>query len=154
MFCPVCKCEDTHVRDSRLSEDGSAVRRRRFCPSCQHKFTTFERMQLQEFFVIKKTGEQKIFNRDKITASINIATRKLNISPEIVDKIVSDIVRRIEQQGESVILSSYIGELVMDALSQINQVAYVRYASVYREFRAVNDFNDFVKKLQNKSFDN
>ena len=147
MRCPFCGHEDTQVKDSRPTEDNSAIRRRRSCPACGSRFTTFERIQLRELTVLKKGGQRTPFDRDKLTRSISIATRKRPVDPERVDRIVSGIQRRLESSGESEIRSSAIGEMVMDALAGLDPVAYVRFASVYRNFREARDFEDFVGKL-------
>lgn len=145
MRCPFCKHEDTQVKDSRSSEDGSAIRRRRFCPSCNARFTTFERVQLRELTVVKSTGERKPFDRDKVARSMMIALRKRPIDAESIEAAISRVVQRLEGEGEAEITTQHIGELVMHELKAIDQVAYVRYASVYRSFGEVKDFEDFVE---------
>ncbi|HTY67190.1 MAG TPA: transcriptional regulator NrdR [Alphaproteobacteria bacterium] len=147
MRCPFCGHDDTQVKDSRPTEDNSAIRRRRFCPSCGSRFTTFERVQLRDLVVVKKNGVKEQFDRDKLARSIAIAVRKRPVEPERVERIVSGIVRRLESLGESEIPSTVVGEMVMDALSTLDPVAYVRFASVYRNFREAKDFEDFVGKL-------
>ncbi|MGQ0662607.1 MAG: transcriptional regulator NrdR [Pseudomonadota bacterium] len=148
MRCPFCSHDDTQVKDSRPTEDNAAIRRRRFCPSCGSRFTTFERVQLRDLVVLKKNKAKKeIFDRDKVARSIYIAVRKRPVEPERVERIVNGIVRRLESLGESEISSNVIGEMVMDALSTLDPVAYVRFASVYRNFREAKDFEDFVGKL-------
>ena len=147
MSCPFCGNDDTQVKDSRPTEDNSAIRRRRFCPACGSRFTTFERVQLRELTVVKKNGQRAPFDRDKLQRSIAIAVRKRPIDPERVERVVNSIVRRLESSGESEIPSDQIGALVMDALSALDPVAYVRFASVYRNFREAKDFEDFVGKL-------
>ncbi|MDC0073849.1 transcriptional regulator NrdR [Alphaproteobacteria bacterium] len=147
MRCPFCGNEDTQVKDSRPAEDNSSIRRRRFCPACGSRFTTFERVQLRELTVAKKNGQHAPFDRDKLSRSIYIATRKRPIEPERVDRMINGIVRRLESIGESEITSDIIGELVMEALSSLDQVAYVRFASVYRNFREARDFETFVGKM-------
>jgi transcriptional repressor NrdR len=147
MRCPFCGHDDTQVKDSRPTEDNSAIRRRRFCPSCGSRFTTFERVQLRDLVVVKKDGVKEPFDRDKIARSIAIAVRKRPVDSERVERIVSGIVRRLESLGESEIPSTVVGEMVMDALSTLDPVAYVRFASVYRNFREAKDFEDFVGKL-------
>ena len=147
MRCPFCGHDDTQVKDSRPTEDNSAIRRRRFCPSCGSRFTTFERVQLRDLVVVKKNGVKEQFDRDKLARSIAIAVRKRPVEPERVERIVSGIVRRLESLGESEIPSTFVGEMVMDALSTLDPVAYVRFASVYRNFREAKDFEDFVGKL-------
>jgi len=147
MRCPFCGNDDTQVKDSRPTEDNSAIRRRRFCPACGSRFTTFERVQLRELTVVKKNGQRAPFDRDKLHRSISVACRKRPIDPERVERVVNSIVRRLESSGESEIPSDQIGALVMDALSALDPVAYVRFASVYRNFREAKDFEDFVGKL-------
>lgn len=145
MRCPFCKHEDTQVKDSRSSEDGSAIRRRRSCPNCNARFTTFERVQLRELTVVKSTGERKPFDRDKVARSMMIALRKRPIDAESIEAAISRVVQRLEGEGETDIASQRIGEMVMNELKTIDQVAYVRYASVYRSFDEVKDFEDFVE---------
>jgi transcriptional repressor NrdR len=147
MRCPFCGHDDTQVKDSRPTEDNSAIRRRRFCPACGSRFTTFERVQLRDLVVVKKNNVKEPFDRDKIARSIAIAVRKRPVEPDRVERIVSGIVRRLESLGESEISSTVVGEMVMDALSTLDPVAYVRFASVYRNFREAKDFEDFVGKL-------
>jgi transcriptional repressor NrdR len=147
MRCPFCGHDDTQVKDSRPTDDNAAIRRRRFCPSCGSRFTTFERVQLRDLTVVKKSGKRVPFDRDKLAKSIQIATRKRPIDSERIERIVSAIVRRLESTGESEITSDQIGEQVMDALYALDPVAYVRFASFYRNFREVKDFEDFVGKL-------
>lgn len=149
MRCPFCGEEDTQVKDSRSSEDGISIRRRRFCHACNSRFTTFERVQLRDLQVIKKNGERKPFDRDKIARSINLAVRKRSISPEQVEQVVNNIVRDLEGLGESEVSTNLIGEMVMKALANLDQVAYVRFASVYKEFREAEDFGKFLKQLGN-----
>ena len=147
MRCPFCGHEDTQVKDSRPTEDNAAIRRRRFCPACGSRFTTFERVQLRELMVVKKNGQRVAFDRDKLVRSIQIACRKRPVDPERIERIVNSIVRRLESSGESDIRSEVIGEMVMDALRGLDPVAYVRFASVYRNFREAKDFEDFVEQL-------
>jgi transcriptional repressor NrdR len=147
MRCPFCGHEDTQVKDSRPTEDNAAIRRRRFCPACGSRFTTFERVQLRELMVVKKNGQRATFDRDKLVRSIQIACRKRPVDPERIERIVNSIVRRLESSGESDIRSEVIGEMVMDALRGLDPVAYVRFASVYRNFREAKDFEDFVGQL-------
>ena len=147
MRCPFCGNEDTQVKDSRPTEDNAAIRRRRFCPACGSRFTTFERVQLRELMVVKKNGQRVAFDRDKLVRSIQIACRKRPVDPDRIERIVNGIVRRLESSGESDIRSETIGELVMDALRTLDPVAYVRFASVYRNFREAKDFEDFVEQL-------
>jgi transcriptional repressor NrdR len=147
MRCPFCGHEDTQVKDSRPTEDQSAIRRRRSCPQCGSRWTTFERVYLRELTVVKKSGARVPFDRDKLTRSIMIAVRKRPIDEQQVERIVNSIQRRLESSGESEIPSTMIGEMVMDALAGIDQVAYVRFASVYRNFREARDFEEFLGKL-------
>ncbi len=145
MRCPFCGTDDTQVKDSRASEDSASIRRRRLCSSCGSRFTTFERIQLRDLVVIKKDGKKNIFDREKIVKSMEIALRKRKVDNEIIERAQNGIVRQLESSGESEIPSDLIGELVMNALSQIDHVAYIRYASVYRNFREASDFGKFVK---------
>jgi transcriptional repressor NrdR len=147
MRCPFCGHDDTQVKDSRPTDDNAAIRRRRFCPSCGSRFTTFERVQLRELTVVKKSGKRVPFDREKLARSIHIATRKRPVDNERIERIINAIVRRLESSGESEISSDAIGEQVMDALYALDPVAYVRFASVYRNFREVKDFEEFVGKL-------
>lgn len=147
MRCPFCGNEDTQVKDSRPTEDGSSIRRRRFCPKCDSRFTTFERVQLRELTVIKKDGERRPFDRDKLVRSIEIAVRKRNVSSEQVEMVVNNIVKELEGLGENEIPSGTVGEKVMKALHKLDPVAYVRFASVYKDFREAKDFEEFVETL-------
>ncbi len=147
MHCPFCGNEDTQVKDSRPSEDGSAIRRRRFCTHCGQRFTTIERTQLRELTVVKNDGRRVPFDRDKLARSIRTALRKRPIQEERIERIVNSIVRQLEASGESDIASKQIGELVMDTLKELDPVAYVRFASVYRNFREAKDFEDFIGSL-------
>ena len=147
MKCPFCGTEDTQVKDSRPTEDNSAIRRRRACTACGMRFTTFERVQLRELTVVKQNGRREPFDRDKIARSMIIALRKRPVDPDRVERAINGIIRRLEGSGESDIPSANIGELVMDALANIDPVAYVRFASVYRNFREARDFEDFVGAL-------
>ncbi|MDJ0969111.1 MAG: transcriptional regulator NrdR [Kiloniellales bacterium] len=147
MRCPFCGNEDTQVKDSRPTEDNSAIRRRRQCPNCGARFTTFERVQLRELTVVKGAGQREPFDRDKLLRSMMIALRKRPVDAERTERVVNGLVRRLESSGESEIPSKLIGEMVMDALSGLDPVAYVRFASVYRNFREARDFEEFVGKL-------
>ncbi len=147
MRCPFCGHDDSQVKDSRPTEDGAAIRRRRFCAACGSRWTTFERVQLRDLMVLKSEGKKELFERDKLTRSIRIAVRKRPVDEEQVERIVTSIQRRLETMGESEIPSSHVGELVMEALASIDQVAYVRFASVYRNFREAKDFEEFVGQL-------
>jgi len=148
MRCPYCNYSDTQVKDSRPTEDNAVIRRRRSCPPCGARFTTFERVQLRDLMVKKRDGKKVEFDRDKLARSIIIAFRKRPVDSERIEKMITGIVRRLESSGESEILSSDIGEMVMDTLSEIDQVAYVRFASVYRNFREARDFEKFVGDLK------
>src|SRR6056300_600486 len=148
MRCPYCNELDTQVKDSRPTEDNAVIRRRRSCPQCAARFTTFERVQLRDLMVKKRDGKRVEFDRDKLARSIMIAFRKRLVESERIEKMITGIVRRLESSGESEILSSDIGEMVMDTLSEIDQVAYVRFASVYRNFREARGFEKFVGGLK------
>ena len=144
MRCPFCGNEESQVKDSRPSEDGAAIRRRRLCPACEGRFTTFERVQLRELTILKRSGRRTPFERDKLARSISIAIRKRPLEPERVERMISAIVRQLESMGETELPSSTIGELVMKHLKQLDDVAYVRYASVYRDFKETEDFASFL----------
>ena len=147
MRCPYCSNEETQVKDSRPSEDNTAIRRRRHCPDCGGRFTTFERIQLRELQVVKKTGRRVPFDRDKLMRSVQIALRKRPVEPERIERMVSGIVRRLEGLGESDIKSNTIGKLVMEGLKMLDDVAYVRFASVYKNFREAKDFEELLGEL-------
>ncbi|MDB2414416.1 transcriptional regulator NrdR [Rickettsiales bacterium] len=147
MHCPFCGYSDTQVKDSRPSEEGAAIRRRRFCPECDSRFTTFERIQLRELTVVKKDGKRKPFDREKLVRSLNIAVRKRPVTTDQVEQSVNSIVRKLESLGETDITSDLIGEAVMEVLAGLDPVAYVRFASVYREFREAQDFEDFIDNI-------
>src|ERR1700761_3279158 len=144
MRCPFCGELESQVKDSRPSEDGAAIRRRRMCPSCGGRFTTFERVQLRELTIVKRSGRRAPFDREKLMRSISIAIRKRPIDPERVERMVSGIVRQLESMGETELPSHVVGEMVMKALKALDEVAYVRYASVYRDFRRTEDFAQFL----------
>ena len=144
MKCPFCGHLESQVKDSRPSEDGGAIRRRRSCPECHGRFTTFERVQLRELTILKKSGRRTPFDREKLQRSIDIALRKRPVDPDRLDRMLSMIVRQLESRGETEIESSVVGELVMKALKSLDVVAYVRYASVYRDFRETQDFARFL----------
>ena len=148
MLCPFCKSEDTQVKDSRPSEDGTAIRRRRQCNSCDARFTTFERVQLREISVVKRDGSKALFDRDKLAKSFNIALRKRDVESNRIELEINEIVKKLESTGEPDVASEYIGSLVMKALSKLDKVGYVRYASVYRNFADPQDFEEFVSELQ------
>lgn len=147
MKCPFCSHADTQVKDSRPSEDGMSIRRRRFCPECNSRFTTFERVQLRELTVMKKNGERRIFDREKLARSIQLALRKRPVAPEQTEQLITRITQKLESLGESEIPSSLIGKIVMEELKKIDTVAYIRFASVYRDFREAKDFEDIVEEL-------
>ena len=147
MRCPFCGADDSQVKDSRPSDDGGVIRRRRACPSCGARFTTFERVQLRDLMVIKKNGQREPFDRDKLARSIYVALRKRSFEPDRVERIINSIVRQLESSGENEIASDVVGELVMEALASLDQVAYVRFASVYRNFREAKDFGEFVGQI-------
>ncbi|WP_309086098.1 transcriptional regulator NrdR [Chelativorans sp.] len=148
MRCPYCQSEDTQVKDSRPAEDGAAIRRRRACPVCGGRFTTFERVQLRDLVVVKRSGRKVPFDRDKLHRSFEIALRKRNVDPERVERAVTGIVRQLENSGEGEVSAGEIGLLVMEALKSLDDVAYVRYASVYRNFREAKDFQDVLGELR------
>ena len=147
MRCPFCGYDDTQVKDSRPTEDNAAIRRRRLCGQCGARFTTFERVQLRELVVIKTSGQKEPFERDKIMRSMKISLRKRKIDDERLELVVNSLVRQLESLGENEVTTKQIGELVMAALFSLDHVAYVRYASVYRDFRDPADFNEFVETL-------
>ena len=147
MRCPNCGSLDTQVKDSRPTEDSAAIRRRRVCLTCNSRFTTFERVQLRELTVIKRNGRRVPFDRDKLARSLSIALRKRPVEPERIEQMVSKIVRELESGGESEISSEAIGEIVMEHLRQLDDVAYVRFASVYRNFREAKDFETVLGEL-------
>ena len=144
MRCPICGHTESQVKDSRPSEEGASIRRRRLCPECGGRFTTVERVQLRELTIIKRSGRRAAFDRDKLERSISVAIRKRPVDPERVERLVSTIVRQLESLGETEIPSSVVGEMVMKALKSLDDVAYVRYASVYRDFRRTGDFAHFL----------
>lgn len=147
MRCPFCGHHDTQVKDSRPSEDGVTIRRRRFCPECESRFTTFERVQIRELTVIKGSGEKRPFDREKINRSIALATRKRPVTQDQIEQLVNNIVRKLERQGETEIRTSTIGEEIMEGLKALDDVSYIRFASVYRNFREGKDFEKFVGKM-------
>ena len=147
MRCPFCGNADTQVKDSRASEDNSAIRRRRSCPDCGGRFTTFERVQLRELSVVKRSGRRTVFDRDKLARSVQVALRKRPVEAERIERLISGIVRQLESLGESEIKSEQIGQLVMEGLKTLDDVAYVRFASVYRNFREAKDFENIIGEL-------
>jgi transcriptional repressor NrdR len=144
MRCPFCGHMESQVKDSRPSEDGAAIRRRRLCPECGGRFTTFERVQLRELTIVKRSGRRSPFDREKLVRSISLAMQKRPVDPERIERMVNGIVRQLESQGETELPSSAVGEMVMKALKSLDDVAYVRYASVYRDFRETSDFAKFL----------
>ncbi len=151
MRCPFCGNDDTQVKDSRPTEDNNAIRRRRQCVNCGARFTTFERVQLRELTVLKGNGKRETFDRDKLLRSMTIALRKRPVERDRIEQVVNGIVRRLESSGESEIPTALVGELIMDALASLDQVGYVRFASVYRNFREARDFEKFIEKLDQES---
>ncbi len=150
MNCPFCGNADTQVKDSRPTEDGSAIRRRRFCTACSQRFTTVERVQLRELTVLKSDGRRQLFDRDKLARSIRTALRKRPVQEERIERVVNGIVRQLEASGDAEVASKQIGELVMETLKDVDAVAYVRFASVYRDFREASDFGAFIGGLADR----
>jgi transcriptional repressor NrdR len=146
--CPFCGDADTQVKDSRPTDDGGAIRRRRFCSACGQRFTTIERVQLRELVVVKADERRVAFDRDKLARSVRIALRKRPVEDERIERIVNSIVRKLEASGETDVKSSDIGELVMETLKEVDAVAYVRFASVYRDFREAKDFENFLGEME------
>ena len=147
MRCPFCGHEDTQVKDSRPTEDNTSIRRRRACPNCGGRFTTFERIQMRELTVIKRNGQRVPFERDKLARSMAIALRKRPVEPDRVDRVINGIVRRLESLGEQEVPTDVIGEMIMETLAGLDSVAYVRFASVYKNFREAKDFEEFIGGL-------
>ena len=147
MRCPYCGSLDTQVKDSRPTDDSSAIRRRRICPDCGGRFTTFERVQLRELTVVKRSGRRVPFDRDKLERSVEVALRKRPVDPERVERMINGIVRQLESQGDSEVTSEHVGELIMEGLKALDDVAYVRFASVYKNFREARDFEEILDKL-------
>jgi transcriptional repressor NrdR len=150
MRCPFCGHDDTQVKDSRPTEDGTAIRRRRACGSCGQRFSTVERVQLREIMVVKSDGRRELFDRDKLARSVRVALRKRPVDSERIEQIVNGIVRKLEASGEADVPSTAIGGIVMDTLKEIDAVAYVRFASVYRNFTEARDFENFLGGLGDK----
>ena len=150
MRCPYCGNDDTQVKDSRPTEDSSAIRRRRICHACGGRFTTFERVQLRELTVVKKSGRKVPFDREKLARSVYTALRKRDVEPERVERMISGIVRQLESVGDSEVTSDQIGEYVMEGLKGLDDVAFVRFASVYKNFSAADDFSAFLTELANE----
>jgi transcriptional repressor NrdR len=148
MRCPFCGNDDTQVKDSRPTEDNSAIRRRRICSQCGARFTTFERVQLRELTVVKSNGDREPFDREKLLRSMRIALRKRPVETERIERIVNSIVRQLESAGDTDVPSKQVGEMAMQALAALDQVGYVRYASVYRDFREAKDFDEFLDRLR------
>jgi len=151
MRCPFCASTTTQVKDSRPSEDNAAIRRRRSCGDCGGRFTTFERVQLRDLMVVKRSGERVLFDRDKLLRSIETALRKRPVEQERIERTVNGLVRQLESSGEADIPSQRLGEIVMEALKGLDDVAYVRFASVYRDFREARDFEDVLDELSEDS---
>ena len=151
MRCPFCGSLDTQVKDSRPTDDSSAIRRRRVCPDCAGRFTTFERVQLRELTVVKKSGRRAPFDREKLARSIQIALRKRPVEAERVDRMINGLVRQLESSGEAEVASDTIGELVMQGLKNLDEVAYVRFASVYRNFREARDFGPLLDEIADET---
>ena len=151
MRCPYCMNADTQVKDSRPTEDNTVIRRRRVCADCGGRFTTFERIQLRELTIVKNTGRKVPFERDKLMRSVQVALRKRPVDAERIERMVSGIVRRLENLGESEIPAKLLGELVMEGLYGLDQVAYVRFASVYRNFREAKDFEEFLGEMSGQA---
>ncbi|HEX4111421.1 MAG TPA: transcriptional regulator NrdR [Stellaceae bacterium] len=147
MRCPFCGFEDTQVKDSRPTDDRGSIRRRRLCPNCAARFTTFERVQLRELTVVKKNGEREPFDRDKLARSLQVALRKRPVEADRVERVINSIVRQLESSGETEIPSEQVGGLAMEALAELDQVAYVRFASVYRNFREAKEFREFIGRI-------
>lgn len=147
MKCPYCASEDTQVKDSRPTEDGASIRRRRECPACDARFTTFERVQLRELTVVKNDGRREPFDREKLRRSLRLPLQKRPIDAEVIERTVNSIVRELEQQAEGDVTTKAIGEKVMATLAGLDPVAYVRYASVYKDFREVEDYSAFLADL-------
>ena len=153
MRCPFCSNQDSQVKDSRPTEDNTAIRRRRICDQCGSRFTTFERIQLRDLIVLKTNGKKEVFDRDKMFRSLSLALRKRNIDQEKIEKIVNAIVRKLENFGDTEVKTTLMGEYIMEALSHLDQIAYVRFASVYKNFREVKDFEDFLGNLEDTPAD-
>lgn len=151
MRCPYCNSENTQVKDSRPVEDNTAIRRRRTCGNCDQRFTTFERVQLQDIVVAKSDGRKQPFDRDKLKRSIMLAGRKRNLDEEQLDLAISQLVRKLETSGDAAIMSTDIGQMALDMLADIDQVAFVRYASVYKDFKHPDDFSHILKDMTAKS---
>ncbi len=147
MRCPYCGSLDTQVKDSRPTDDSASIRRRRLCPDCGGRFTTFERVQLRELFVVKRSGRRVPFDRDKLQRSVDVALRKRPVEPERVERMINGIVRQLESLSDGEVTSETVGELVMEGLKGLDDVAYVRFASVYKDFREAKDFEEIIGQL-------
>ncbi len=147
MRCPFCAHEDTQVKDSRPTEDNAVIRRRRSCPACNARFTTFERVQLRDLTILKSSGRREAFDREKLKRSVAVALRKRPVDGDRLERMISSLVRQLEASGQTEFPSDRLGEMVMEMLSDLDQVAYVRFASVYRDFREAKDFEEFVGQL-------
>ena len=147
MRCPYCGCDDTQVKDSRPTEDNTAIRRRRVCTGCGGRFTTFERVQLRELNVLKRAGRRVPFDRDKLMRSVQVSLRKRPVDDEKVERMVSGIVRQLESTGDAEVSAEHIGTLVMDGLKSLDEIAYIRFASVYRNFREAKDFANMLSEM-------
>ena len=150
MKCPFCGNEETQVKDSRPSEDNTVIRRRRECPVCDARFTTFERVQLREITVIKSDGSREPYSRDKLLRSLHLCMQKRPVSSQVLERVASDITKKLETSGENEFTSKEIGSLTMERVAMLDPVAYVRYASVYKDFRGVDDFDNFLDELKEK----
>jgi transcriptional repressor NrdR len=150
MRCPFCTFFDTQVKDSRPSDDGLIIKRRRLCPNCGARFTTFERVEMRELKIVKRSGEKRPFDSNKLSRSIGVATRKRPITQEQIEVMVTKIIKKLEQYGEGEVESKVVGQMVMDELSKLDQVAYVRYASVYMDFSKASDFGKFIANIRNE----
>jgi transcriptional repressor NrdR len=153
MKCPYCNCPDTQVKDSRPTDDGAAIRRRRICPDCGGRFTTFERVQLRDLVVLKRSGRRVPFDRDKLQRSVDVALRKRSVEPERVERMINGVVRQLESSSDGDVTTETIGELVMAGLKNLDDVAYVRFASVYKNFREARDFETWIGQLGNTADD-
>ncbi len=150
MRCPFCAHEDTQVKDSRPTEDNAVIRRRRSCPACNARFTTFERVQLRDLTILKSSGRREAFDREKLKRSVAVALRKRPVDDDRLERMISSLVRQVEASGQSEFPSDRLGEMVMEMLAGLDQVAYVRFASVYRDFREAKDFEEFVGQLADR----
>ena len=150
MRCPFCAHEDTQVKDSRPTEDNAVIRRRRSCPACNARFTTFERVHLRDLTIVKSSGRRETFDRDKLKRSVSIALRKRPVDDDRLERMISSLVRQLEASGQTEFPSDRLGEMVMEMLADLDQVAYVRFASVYRDFREAKDFEEFVGRLADR----